>query len=86
MECPGQHQGEEAAAAREKGNRRDRDRVAAEGRNGERGGGGEGQRQDAERETQGTEQRGAEMKKGETVGKGVSWGVPQQLDAQLREP
>ena len=72
MECPGQHQGEEAAAARGKGDRRDRDGVAAEGRDGERGGGGEGQHQDAEGETQGTEHRVGEEKKGETVKKGVS--------------
>ena len=52
----------------------------------EGGGEGEGQRQDAERETQGTEQRWGERTKGETVGKGVSCGVPQRLDAQLREP
>ena len=38
----------------------------------EGGGKGEGQRQDAEGETQGTEQKGGGRKKGKTVGKGVS--------------
>ena len=42
------------------------------------GGGGEGggQREDAEGETQGIEQRGGERKEGEAVGKGFSRGVP----------
>ena len=40
MECPGQHQGEETAAAGGKGDRRDRDGATAEGMDRGRGGGG----------------------------------------------
>ena len=84
LECSGQHQGEEAAAARRKGEESTNKskmprRATAEAGTGlrqregmEEGGRGEGQRQDAEGETQGTEQEGGEKKKGEAVGKGVS--------------
>ena len=71
MECTGQHQGEEAAEARRQGDHRDRDGVAAEGRDGGRGGGGRGSAKTQKGGTQGTEQRGGEK---EERRKAKQWG------------
>ena len=72
MECAGQHQGEETAAAGGKGDRRGRDRATAEGKDGGRGGGGGAAPRRRRGMTQGTQQRGGEGKEGEAVGKGSS--------------
>ena len=78
LECSGQHQGEEAAAARRKGARCGGERPQGPGRGCGRGKGwwkggrAEGKRQDAEGETQETEQGEGEKEKGEAAGKEVS--------------
>ena len=65
MECTGQHQGEEAAEARGQGDRRDRDGVAAEGRDGGRGGGGRGSARTQRGRLRGQNKEGAKKKKEE---------------------
>ena len=63
MECAGQHQGEEPAAAGGKGNRRGRDGVTAEGRDGGRGGGGRGSAKTQRGRLRGQNKEGAKGRK-----------------------
>ena len=78
MERAEQHQGEEAATAGGKGERRGREGAIAGGMEGGRGGGGGAAHRGAktQRGRPRGQQRGGERKEGEAVGKGFSWGVP----------
>ena len=69
MECTGQHQGEEAATARGKGDPRGRDGVAAEGRDGGRGGGGRGSAKTQRGRLRGQTKEGAKRRKAKQWGK-----------------
>ena len=69
MECTGQHQGEEVAAATRKDDRRDRGGVAAGGRDGGRGEGGGGGAKTQRGRLRGQNKEGAKRSKAKQWGK-----------------